>query len=256
MSSKIEKAVVQMENWAKDDSHGYDQIFRWGENGDYDCSSSIIEALERAGIPVKSLGATYTENMYDKMLQCGFKDVTNEVNIITGSGIIRGDVLLNIKDHVAMSVGNGKLVQASINELGTVAGGQPGDQTGTEFYIRDYYNYPWDCVLRYVEAQIGANKGSEMVSKNDTVQNDKISYSGRVKKDTLCKLEPSYKGKNSSLFPVLYEGTLVDVIKGSAVKEEIDGNIVTWVLVKVAHPTEKFVKEYIQKSRIEKLSGK
>lgn len=253
---KIENAVIQMENWAKDDSHGYDQMFRWGEKGDYDCSSSIIEALERAGIPVKSNGATYTGNMYQVLLSCGFVDVTDKINMVSGLGIIRGDILLNHVNHVAMSIGNGKLVQASINELGTVSGGEPGDQTGTEFYIRGYYNYPWNCVLRYVEVQIGANKGSETVSENDTAQSDKISYSGRVKRDTLCKLEPSYKGKNSSLFPVLYEGTLVDVIKGSAVKEEIDGNIVTWVLVRVAHPTEKFVKEYIPKSRIEKLSGK
>ena len=42
-----------------------------------------------------------------------------------------------------------QLVQASINEYGTVTGGQTGDQTGREIYTRGYYNYPWDCVLRY-----------------------------------------------------------------------------------------------------------
>lgn len=32
--SKIEKAVQQMEAWAGDDSHGYDQTYRWGQHGD------------------------------------------------------------------------------------------------------------------------------------------------------------------------------------------------------------------------------
>jgi len=34
--SKIEKAVQQMEAWAGDDSHGYDQTYRWGQHGDLD----------------------------------------------------------------------------------------------------------------------------------------------------------------------------------------------------------------------------
>ena len=42
LMSKIEKAVQQMEAWAKDNSHGYDQIYRWGEKGDYDCSAAVI----------------------------------------------------------------------------------------------------------------------------------------------------------------------------------------------------------------------
>ena len=47
--SKIEKAVQQMETWAKDNSHGYDQIYRWGEKGDYDCSAAVIQACQNAG---------------------------------------------------------------------------------------------------------------------------------------------------------------------------------------------------------------
>ena len=41
--SKANEATSLMEKWAADDKHnGYDQIFRWGEKGDYDCSSGII----------------------------------------------------------------------------------------------------------------------------------------------------------------------------------------------------------------------
>ena len=146
-SQVIEDAVEWAIGIANDDSHGYDQTNRWGP--DYDCSSLVIQAWQNAGVPVKTQGASYTGNMYDAFIACGFIDVTSQVNLSSGSGVIRGDVLLNIVHHTAMSIGNGQIVQASINEHGETTGGQTGDQTGREIYTRSYYNYPWDKVLRY-----------------------------------------------------------------------------------------------------------
>ena len=143
----IEKATSQMEAWAADPSHGYDQIKRWGP--DYDCSSAVISAWELAGVPVKSNGASYTGNMRGIFLRCGFEDVTAAVDLNSGTGLQRGDVLLNIRHHTAIYCGDGMEVEASINENGSVTGGRPGDQTGREFLMRPYRNYPWDCVLRY-----------------------------------------------------------------------------------------------------------
>lgn len=145
----IDKAISIMENWARDDSHGYDQAHRWGERGDYDCSAAVISAWEDAGVPVKQQGATFTGNMRSAFLRCGFKEVTGMVNLANGSCLKKGDVLLNIRNHTAMYCGDGMEVEASINENGGTTGGQPGDQTGREFLIRPYRNYPWDCVLRY-----------------------------------------------------------------------------------------------------------
>lgn len=159
--SKIEKAVQQMEAWANDNSHGYDQIYRWGEKGDFDCSAAVIQACENAGIPVKSNGATYTGNMLSVFKKCGFKDVTSSVNLSTGSGLKRGDVLLNTSHHTAMYCGNGKEVEASINEKGTATGGKPGDQTGKEFLIRSYRNYPWTNVLRYSDGISGGESNEK-----------------------------------------------------------------------------------------------
>ena len=150
--TKTEKAIKQMEDWAKDDSHGYDQDYRWGEKGDYDCSSAVIQAWQNAGVPVKSGGATYTGDMKNVFLKNGFKDITASVNRGTGTGLKRGDVLLNEAHHVAMYCGNGKEVESSINEKGTAHGGKPGDQTGKEFLVRSYRNYPWNCILRYQES--------------------------------------------------------------------------------------------------------
>ena len=149
--TKTEKAVQWMISTANNPLHGYDQARRWGERGDYDCSSAVITAWESAGVPVKGAGATYTGNMYSAFKKCGFDDVTKMVNLKTGTGLLRGDVLLNRKSHTAMYIGSGQLVQASANEKGTATGGIPGDQTGKEFLVRSYYNYPWDYVLRYPE---------------------------------------------------------------------------------------------------------
>ncbi len=151
----ISKAVDYMKQIAGDRKHGYDQVNRWGNPdtwSDYDCSSLVISAYEAAGVKVKTAGATYTGNMYSVFTKCGFKDVTKDINLYTGAGLKAGDVLLNHKNHTAMMTTTTQLTEASINERNGIIGGQTGDQTGTEIYTHNYYNYPWDCVLRYPEA--------------------------------------------------------------------------------------------------------
>lgn len=168
----VEKATRFMEDLAADNSHGYDQANRWGP--DYDCSSAVISAWQNAGVPVRSYGASYTGNMYPVFKQCGFTDVTPTVNLATGAGLQRGDVLLNHTSHTAMFVGNGTIAHASINEHGGTTGGQSGDQTGREICLRSYYNYPWNVVLRYtkggsVEPTPTPEPKPEPVKKNCTV---------------------------------------------------------------------------------------
>lgn len=157
--SKAEEATKLMEQIANDDSHGYDQTNRWG--ADYDCSSLVITCWENVGVKVKTAGATYTGNMYNVFIKCGFKDVTTKVNLINADGLQRGDVLLNKKHHAAMYCGNNKEVEASINEKGTAKGGKTGDQTGKEILVRSYRNYPWDCVLRYTDSTSDASSTSD-----------------------------------------------------------------------------------------------
>lgn len=128
---------------ANDNTHGYDQENRNGP--DYDCSSLIIAIYNRLGV---NLSCTYTGNMKKDFLSNGFVDVTGNVNLSNGFNMLPGDVLLNEKNHAAIFVGNGKIVAATINEKGTASGGKTGDQTGKEICVQNYYNFPWDCVLR------------------------------------------------------------------------------------------------------------
>lgn len=140
-----------MKQIAEDDSHGYDQQYRWGERGDYDCSALVITAYDtvKPELALKANGATYTGDMMPVMIRRGFQNVSSEINFATGSGLREGDVLLNTAHHAAMYVGDGQMVESRINEKNTVTGGQVGDQTHHELHIRQYYNYPFHYALRY-----------------------------------------------------------------------------------------------------------
>lgn len=171
---KIETAVQWAINIANDSRHGYDQTNRWGP--DYDCSSLVISAWDYAGVPVKAHGASYTGDMRSAFLSSGFSDVTSQIDLNTGNGLKRGDVLLNIEKHTVMYIGGGEVVSASINENNQVSGGKTGDQTGREIYVRSYYDFSWDCVLRYTAEDGGTTpppetSGNSYVRQGQTAAN-------------------------------------------------------------------------------------
>lgn len=159
--TKIENFVQSAIDIANDNKHGYSQYSRWGSPktcSDFDCSSLVISVVEWAGIPVKTAGATYTGNMYSPFIKCGFKDVTDSINLSNGSGLQRGDILLNLYYHTEIYIGNGQTVGAKIDEYGDIVGANTGDQTGKEICVGWYYNYPWTNVLRYVGDNTSVNK--------------------------------------------------------------------------------------------------
>ena len=146
----IEQAVAWAIEIAKDPSHGYSQTDRWGP--DYDCSSFVISAFEQAGVSLREAGASYTGNMRGPMIACGFVDVTSQVGRETGYGLQPGDVMLNYAKHTCIAVGGNQVVNCRTDE----GHPQSGDQ-GQEIRIQPYWNFPWDCVLRYKGSHIGSN---------------------------------------------------------------------------------------------------
>jgi hypothetical protein len=141
--------VAQMRHWAnvKNPGVGYDQVERWKlENGGtVDCSSFVIACLKIAGFDTG--GATFTGNMRSELTRLGWVVKPNNGNPQPG------DILLNDADHTAVYLGGGLLAQASINELGGITGGTPGNQTGGETNVHSYYDFPWDCYLRFAEGE-------------------------------------------------------------------------------------------------------
>lgn len=144
-NSKISSYVSWMLDKAVDNKYGYDQAYRWGERGDYDCSSLVISACKAAGINTGS--ASYTGDMRSNFISHGFTWISNFLE----SDLQIGDILLNEGRHTAVYIGNGYIVHASGNENGQATGGQPGDQTGKEICVRSYYWYTyggWNGILR------------------------------------------------------------------------------------------------------------
>ena len=140
MRPDIKKALNFMLKIAMDDSHGYDQTHRNGP--DYDCSSLIGTALNYAGFSVSPY--SWTGNLAAQLLDCGFRSC--------GSPWKPGDIHLTPGRHVCMSVNPTEIVHARINELGKTTGGKPGDQTGNEISVSNYYmpSYGWEYHLRYM----------------------------------------------------------------------------------------------------------
>ena len=158
----IEKAVNWAIETANDNRHGYSQVNRWGETGDYDCSSFVITAYRQAGL--KLAGATYTGNMRQPFINDGFVDVTTQIGIKSGYGIQAGDVLLNYAAHTCIAIGNGKVANCRTSE----GNYQAGDQSGNEIRIQPYWDGSpniWNCVLRYK----GKNSG---YSDTETAKNE------------------------------------------------------------------------------------
>ena len=147
----IEDAVAWAIETANDQSHGYSQADRWGP--DYDCSSFVIQAFEQAGVALREAGASYTGNMRGPMIACGFVDVTYSIGLDSGYGLQPGDVLLNYAAHTCLAIGGGKVANCRTDE----GHPQSGDQSGNEIRIQSYWNFPWDCVLRYKGSHIGSN---------------------------------------------------------------------------------------------------
>ena len=168
-SGATEKATAQMEAWAKDDSHGYSQSNDRYGNPDFDCSGAVIQAWQNAGVDVKGAGATNTRDIRNAFLKMGFEDVTSQVNLNTGEGLQRGDVLLAEASHTGMWTGSG-IVHASSSR----GNPQAGDQKGKEFYVTDgYYKHSggWDYVLRY--------KTATSVTKKDALMEKRLDGRGK-----------------------------------------------------------------------------
>lgn len=134
---------ARMRYWCQTANIGYSQTDRWNFNpahGNCDCSSLVIHCLKEADFDTGT--ASYTGNLSQNLTAHGWKrlPVNNHPQA--------GDILLNDKHHVAIYLGDGQLAQASISETNTTTG-TAGDQTNNETNILPYYNYPWDCYLRY-----------------------------------------------------------------------------------------------------------
>lgn len=75
--------------------------------------------------------------------------------------------------YITMTTSPVKISNSGSDEKGKYKGGQAGDQTGNEWRIRDWYNRPWNCVLRHPLAEARACIATLAVK---AAENDHIGY--------------------------------------------------------------------------------
>lgn len=165
--SRANVAAQIMEHLCTCSLHGYSQPGRHGTSGhcsvktdagtvkvtkgDRDCSSAVCEAWELAlaGTPYDGLITRYnwTGGMREMFVGSGlfsWKPMSFNAS--------RGDIYLDEENHTAMCIRNDGtadlLGEFSISETGGIDG-EPGDQTGRESWIHDYYSGSWDGILHY-----------------------------------------------------------------------------------------------------------
>lgn len=185
-----------------DDRFGYSWAERWGANketwtvdgvtfpikvGDYDCSSSCIEAWADALTGTKYSDmirkATYTGNMRDVFVGTGLFE-WKPISFIASPG----DLYLNESDHVAMCQRQvpDELSEFSISETGGTTG-KRGDQTGREAAVNPYYDYPWDGILHY------NGKADTAAAQPDSSTPAKLAVDGILGKLTISELQRQLK---------------------------------------------------------------
>lgn len=158
--SKIEVAVSYAEGIAADDSHGYDQPGRMGQ--DFDCSSLVGRSLVHAGFNYPAGFSPSTREMKRYLEAIGF--VWHDGL----GGVQRGDILWK-PGHTAFAISSNRIVEACINERGGISGGRKGDQTGNEIRTTNINNYNWAGYWRYTVQAEEEDMTPEQAKKLDAI---------------------------------------------------------------------------------------
>lgn len=201
-------------------------------NGYSDCSSLWWKAFEKAyGIQI----GTWTGEQVEKGTQVAYyggKDHLTEDDykklqvgdlIYFGSGEAKHvEGFVGWKNGVPMLFGHGS--------------GTPSYKNGLTYtHSAKFYQ-----ARRFYTEESDTTSGSSDSTTTSTVSAETVAYVARMSKDTKTYVDAGIT--RSTLWPELKKDTLVDVIKGKTIKDVTGKN---WYLVRIGHPSEGFVREYV-----------
>lgn len=146
---------------AADFNVGYDQGQRWSffdrqtgaltPGAECDCSSSCGAIAKLGGYPVDLSDPFYTGNLAERLAAAGFQriDVSGWSQARLFAALQPGDFLRG-EGHVIFALAADRWWSAESDERGQASGGQAGDQTGREAYVRAPYmrSRGWTDLLR------------------------------------------------------------------------------------------------------------
>ncbi len=141
----IDTAINWMIEVSKNPVYGYDRS-SCGQANQYSCVGLVIAGWKAAGLNVPCVG---TESMYKVFLKKGFVEVTDSVDLNTGEGLEKGDIVIRVTringvTHVVQYIGDGKIVQAAGDTDGI-----PGDSQGNEIFVTNYFPNYYEHVIRF-----------------------------------------------------------------------------------------------------------
>lgn len=197
-----------------------------------DCSSLWWKAFEKAyGIQI----GTWTGEQVEKGTQVAYyggKDHLTEDDykklqvgdlIYFGSGEAKHvEGFAGWKNGVPMLFGHGS--------------GTPSYKNGLTYtHSAKFYQ-----ARRFYTEESGTTSGSSDSIATSTISAETVAYVARMSKDTKTYVDAGII--RSTLWPELKKDTLVDVVKGKTIKDTAGKN---WYLVRIGHPSEGFVREYV-----------
>ena len=144
----------------------YASLTGLGEYGNFNCSTAQIAAFTYSGYAdLFGHGATGVGNFVQVALENGFSDVTASIDLGTGAGLKRGDILVYVADdcsdpdkpshsHMATFLGHDTLLWCT----GDLDKGRHGDTSGREISLHEYIDWSWQVVMRPVRTEEGLSR--------------------------------------------------------------------------------------------------
>lgn len=231
---------------------GYDQHTRWSflnratkklvPNTAADCSSLCLGGMWACGYKVNIDGTAYTGVFVELAKAAGFTaiSVSGWSSTKLYAAIRTGDFLLG-PGHVLYILTPSKWVTADSDERGKAYGGQPGDQTGKEVYIRNPYmrSAGWTYIVRPPD--------SGAYSQNTMTANWTHKIGGWISALNVRSSPPDSAGKLGTILSSVGSGTKCNLLDVPAVMNPIDNawwrkvlfdknNLTGWVNVNYLEP--------------------
>lgn len=147
----------------------------------------------------------------------------------------------------------GIVIKVSGDRFWTVEGNTSADSAiianGGGVCQKSYYNSNLPGT-KFCTPNYSLVKNTTSVSDSDVVKKQNTrAYIAQIKKDTKCYTK-SNKNSSSKLFPKLKKGAVVEVMKYT----ETDSSGLKWYFIRIPHPTEGFVFEFVPKGTFTRIT--
>lgn len=162
-----------------------------------------------------------------------------------------GDIVIFYRNDTFTHTGI--VIKVSGDRFWTVEGNTSGDSTiianGGGVCQKSYYNSNLPGT-KFCTPNYSLVKNTTSVSGSDTAKKQNArAYIAQIKKSTKCYTK-SNKNSPSKLFPKLKKGAVIEVMKYT----ETDSSGLKWYFIRIPHPTEGFVFEFVPKGTFTRIT--